>query len=105
MNWRFIFIAAYLICICMNVEAQTFIEYADNPVIDTLRTTDQSEFWTRWKSDPCVIHWSADSLSMYYGTNNYGVSTQIGTAVSADGNNWVEKRRSSTSSWESGKLG
>ena len=68
------------------------IEYPNNPVIDTLSTTNSSEFWTRWKSDPYVILWSNDSLRMYYGTNNFGVKTQIGTAVSIDGNNWIEKR-------------
>jgi len=31
---------------------------------------------------------------MYYGTNNFGVDTQIGTAISTDGNNWIEKRDS-----------
>ena len=72
--------------------SQTFIEYPNNPVIDTLSTTIPSQFWTRWKTDPFVIAWDNDSLRMYYGTNNYGVETQIGTAVSANGNNWTEKR-------------
>ncbi len=81
-----------LIFLSMPVSGQTFIPFTNNPVVDTLNTLNSSEYWTRWKTDPCVIHWNNDSLRMYYGTNNYGVKTQIGTAVSPDGNNWIEKR-------------
>lgn len=71
---------------------QTFFEYPSNPVIDVIADPDPSEEWTQWKTDPYLIHWSGDSLRMYYGTNNIGEQTQIGTAVSADGNVWIEKR-------------
>ena len=77
-----------------NTSAQLYIKYPNNPVIDTLSTTNPNQFWTRWKTDPNVIHWGNDSLRMYYGTNNYGVQTQIGTAVSENGNNWIEKKDS-----------
>ena len=77
--------------VLFNTTAQSYIKYPNNPVIDTLSTIDPNQFWTRWKTDPCVIHLNNDSLRMYYGTNNYGVQTQIGTAVSIDGNNWIEK--------------
>lgn len=41
---------------------QSFIPAVHNPVIDTLLTSDSSAFWTRWKSDPCLIPWGKDSL-------------------------------------------
>lgn len=71
---------------------QSFVPSVHNPVVDTLQTSNPAEYWTRWKSDPCVIPWGSDSLRMYYGTNDHGKVTQIGTAVSADGNTWIEKR-------------
>ncbi len=71
---------------------QVFNENPSNPVIDTLLTDNPTEFWTRWKTDPYMTHWEGGSLRIYYGTNNFGVDTQIGTAVSADGNEWVENR-------------
>jgi len=69
----------FLFClsILFNTAAQSYIKYPNNPVIDTLSTTNLNEFWTRWKTDPHVIHWGNDSLRMYYGTNNYGVQNQI----------------------------
>jgi hypothetical protein len=89
----FLFKTLLLSLFSLNLSAQlVFNEYVNNPVIDTLSTTDPSEFWTQWKTDPFVIPWQGDSLRMYYGTNNIGVKTQIGTAVSADGNIWIEKR-------------
>jgi len=88
---RSLLILLFCLLVQFNTSAQSYNKYPYNPVIDTLNTTDPNEFWTRWKTDPCVIHWENDSLRMYYGTNNYGVQTQIGTAVSLDGNNWVEK--------------
>ena len=81
----------FLSFILFDTSAQSYIKYQNNPVIDTLSTTDPNQMWTRWKTDPYVIHWDNDSLRMYYGTNNYGVQTQIGTAISKDGNNWIEK--------------
>ncbi|MEE2954257.1 MAG: hypothetical protein VX347_03700 [Bacteroidota bacterium] len=81
----------FLFFILFDTSAQSYIKYQNNPVIDTLSTIDANQIWTRWKTDPCVIHWDNDSLRMYYGTNNYGVQTQIGTAISKDGNNWIEK--------------
>ena len=84
----------FFLAVLFDTSAQSYIKYPNNPVIDTLNTTNPNEFWTRWKTDPSVIHWENDSLRMYYGTNNYGVQTQIGTAVSLDGNNWIENRDS-----------
>jgi hypothetical protein len=86
-----ILIFLFGVSVLFNTSAQSYIKYPNNPVIDTLSTTNPNEFWTRWKTDPHVIHWRNDSLRMYYGTNNYGVQTQIGTAISKDGNNWIEK--------------
>jgi len=91
---RVVLILSFCLFVLFNSTAQTYVKYPNNPVIDTLSTTNPNEFWTRWKTDPCVIHWGNDSLRMYYGTNNYGVQTQIGTAVSLDGNNWIENRDS-----------
>ena len=94
----------------LNAVGQTFSEFANNPVIDTLHATDSSETWTRWKSDPCVIHWRGDSLRAYYGTNNYGVNTQIGTAISINGIDWSEKKNSpvlglgSPGSWDDSEV-
>ncbi len=84
----------YLFCLflfyTLTGNTQILTPYPENPVIDTLLTTNPSEFWTRWKTDPFIVDWGNDSLRMYYGTNNYGVITQIGTAVSENGNDWVE---------------
>ena len=88
---RLFLIFLFCFSVLFDVSAQSYIKYQNNPIIDTLSTTDPSQFWTRWKTDPYVIHWNNDSLRMYYGTNNYGVQTQIGTAISQNGNIWIEK--------------
>lgn len=74
------------------INAQEFTEYELNPVIDVIEDPAPDEEWTSWKTDPYLIGWIGDSLRMYYGTNHFGDATQIGTAVSADGNNWIENR-------------
>ena len=72
---RLFLIFLFCFSVLFDISAQSYIKYQNNPIIDTLSTTDPSQFWTRWKTDPYVIHWNNDSLRMYYGTNNYGVQT------------------------------
>jgi hypothetical protein len=57
-----------------------------NPVISPLIEPD----WLIWQTDPCVIRVN-NRWRIYFGCNDEGVHTQIGTASSEDGVSWVFK--------------
>ncbi len=47
-----------------------------------------SPAWIRWKTDPCAITDDGEWI-MFFGSNDSGVSTQIGRATSSDLQNWI----------------